>query len=484
MAKKNKKITQSGLRLQHESDIVLQMPELFHFDLNAYMSAVNAASSIDYSHRVRLYDMYESAQFDLHLAGVLDKRLRAVRRLPIEFQRDGEPDERINEQIASPWFKDFRRDLLLSHFWGFSLFQFYTDPEGNIQYTLVPRKHYNPITRQVLKYQGDQSGTSIDNVPNTLFIGHERALGIFAELLPAVLYKRGNMGDWARFCNIFGLPIREYTYDAGDEEARRRLIADARRQGTNAVYIHPRESSLNLIDSGNKSASSELFRTFTEYWDSQISIRVLGNTLTTDVQSTGTQALGTVHQDEEVGMNEEDREFVLDVLNYEMTEIFAALGYNTEGGKFVYAKKEDIDPAQQIDILLKLSQLGLPLDHDYLYETFGVRKPEDYDAIIEEKAAQKAAIQASLEPAQNKEEEPGKDPEADKEANPPQDELKEPKQKETAEEEPAKEKPAEPQTEKEKEEEQQKKKKKTTKNLLKRFFAWAPRDHGADSNDW
>ena len=462
MAKKNKKITQSGLRLQHESDIVLQMPELFHFDLNAYMSAVNAASSIDYSHRVRLYDMYESAQFDLHLAGVLDKRLRAVRRLPIEFQRDGEPDERINEQIASPWFKDFRRDLLLSHFWGFSLFQFYTDPEGNIQYTLVPRKHYNPITRQVLKYQGDQSGTSIDEFPNTLFVGHERTLGIFAELLPAVLYKRGNMGDWARFCNIFGLPIREYTYDAGDEEARRRLIADARRQGTNAVYIHPRESSLNLIDSGNQSASSELFRTFTEYWDSQISIRVLGNTLTTDVQSTGTQALGTVHKDEEVGMNEEDREFVLDVLNYEMTEIFAALGYNTEGGKFVYAKKEEIDPSQQIDIIVKLNQIGLPLDHDYLYETFGVRKPEDYDAIIEEKAAQKAAIQASLEQAQNKEEEPGKVPE-------------DPKKEE---------KPAAPQTEKEKEEEQQKKKKKTAKNIFKRFFAWAPRDHGADSNDW
>lgn len=449
MAKKNKKITQGGFTLQHESDIVLQMPELFHFDLAAYMSAVNAASSIDYSHRVRLYDMYESAKFDLHLSGVLDKRIRAVRRLPIEFQRDGKPDERINEQLASPWFKDFRCDLLLSHFWGFSLFQFYTDTEGNIQYTLVPHKHYNPINRQVLKYQGDHTGISVDEFPNTLFVGQERALGIFAELLPAVLYKRGNMGDWARFCNIFGMPIREYTYDAGDEEARRRLIADARRQGTNAVYIHPKESSLNLIDSGNKSASSELFSTFTDYWDSQISIRVLGNTLTTDAQSTGTQALGTVHKDEEVGMNEEDREFILDVLNYEMTEIFTALGYNTDGGKFVYAKKEDIDPAQQIDILTKLSALGLPLDHDYLYETFGVRKPEDYDAIIEEKAAQKAAIQASLEQAKNKEPE-GKDP-------------------------------VEPQPE---EEEDPKKKKKTAKNIFKRFFALAPKKHGADSNDW
>ena len=438
MKKKNKQITQGGMTLRHEPDILLQMPELFHFDLAAYMSAINAATSIDYSHRVKLYDMYESAMLDLHLSGVLDKRIRAVRRLPIEFQRDGEPDERINEQIASPWFKDFRRDLLMSHFWGFSLFQFYTDAAGNIQYMLVPRKHYNPIRREVLKFQGDQTGVSLDEFPNTLFVGSERGLGIFAELLPAVLYKRGNMADWARFCNIFGLPIREYTYDAGDEEARRRLLADARRQGTNAVYIHPRESSLNLIESGNKSGSSELFRTFTEYWDSQISIRVLGNTLTTDAKETGTQALGTVHQDEENSMNEEDREFILDVLNYEMTEIFSALGFDTAGGKFVYAKKDKVDISQHADIVVKLNAMGLPMDDDYLYETFGVRKPENYDAIKAEKEAQKAAIQAALQQPKGEERE---------------DDEKQPKDE-------------------------------PPKNWMKRFFGRAPRKVGADLNDW
>ena len=436
MKKKNKQITQGGMTLRHEPDILLQMPELFHFDLAAYMSAINAATSIDYSHRVKLYDMYESAMLDLHLSGVLDKRIRAVRRLPIEFQRDGEPDERINEQIASPWFKDFRRDLLMSHFWGFSLFQFYTDDAGNIQYTLVPRKHYNPIRREVLKFQGDQTGRPVDDFPGMLFVGSERGLGIFAELLPAVLYKRGNMADWARFCNIFGLPIREYTYDAGDEEARRRLLADARRQGTNAVYIHPRESSLNLIESGNKSGSSELYRTFTEYWDSQISIRVLGNTLTTDAKETGTQALGTVHQDEENSMNDEDREFILDVLNYEMTDIFTALGYDTTGGKFVYAKKDKVDISQHADIVVKLNAMGLPMDDDYLYETFGIRKPDNYDAIKAEKEAQKAAIQAALQQ--------------------PKGETKED----------------------EKEDE------KAPKNWMKRFFGRAPHQAGAASNDW
>ena len=239
-------------------------------------------------------------------------------------------------------------------------------------------------------------GVPIDDFPDMLFVGSERDLGIYAELLPAVLYKRGDMSDWAQFCNIFGMPVREYTYDAGDEEARRRVIDDARRQGANAAYIHPKESELKLVEAGNKTGSSDLYRTFAEYWDSKMSIRVLGNTLTTDAKSTGTQALGSVHKEEEDEMNSDDRDFILDILNYDMRPIFASLGFNVEGGEFVYAKKDKINPAQQIDIVQKLSSMGLPIDDDYLYETFCVAKPDNYKQLKEEKEAAKVAFREQL----------------------------------------------------------------------------------------
>ena len=399
--KKNPKshILQGGYQQvqgQRQPDVILQQPELFLFDMNSYMTSLNHARSIDYSCRTRLFDMYESAMLDLHLSGVLDKRLRGVTRIPIEFQRDGVPDDTINEQLKSPWFKRLRQDLVMSKFWGFTLVQFFLDDEGDIQYELINRKHYNPITHQLLKYQGDQSGVNIEQFPNTLFVGSERGLGIFSEILPAVLYKRGDMADWAQFCNIFGMPIREYTYDAGDEEARRRLIQDARRQGSNAVYIHPKDSELSFVEAGNKTGSSELYKTFAEYWDSQISIRVLGNTLTTDAKETGTQALGTVHKEEEDEMTADDREFLLDILNYDMQPIFLNLGFNVEGGEFVYAKKDDIDPTQHLNIVQGLKNMGLPMDDDWLYETFKVQKPQDYEQKKAEAEAQKEAIRQAL----------------------------------------------------------------------------------------
>ena len=134
---------------------------------------------------------------------------------------------------------------------------------------------------------------------------------------------------------------------------------------------------------------------------------MLGNTLTTDAKSTGTQALGTIHKEEEDEMNADDRDFILDILNYQMRDIFAQLGFNTDGGEFVYAKKEKVDTAQQIDIVQKLSNMGLPIDDDYLYETFGVAKPENYNELKAKKEEERAALRERLA----QEPEPPREPE-------------------------------------------------------------------------
>ena len=375
-----------------EPDIILQMPELFYFDMRAYVASMQSAEAIDFYSRARLYDMYRSALLDLHLSGIIDKRLVGVSRIPIEFRRDGKPDEAVNREIRSPWFRRFVKDVLWSKFWGFSLFQFYRDGDGRIAYYKVPCKHYDPVRRLILRYQTDTDGMPLDAFSNMLCVCEDpRSLGILSELVPMVLYKRGDMADWAQFCQIFGMPIREYTYDAGDEEARRRLLQDARAQGANAVYIHPKESALNLIESANKSGTVDLYERFKDACNTEMSVRVLGNTLTTDAKATGTQSLGTVHQEEEGHIKADDRQFVLDVLNFQMAPVFEELGVNTEGGEFSYARTRALDPNQQVDIIVKAKAMGLPVSDDYIYETLLIDKPEDYDTLKAEIRAQEEA---------------------------------------------------------------------------------------------
>lgn len=372
-------------------DIVLQSPEIFHFDIAKYMQSLESASAIDMYNRSRLYDIYSSVLLDLHLSGIIEKRLRGVTRIPIAFRRDGKLDDVVNDELKGPWFRQFLKDILWSKFWGFSLFQFYRDASGRIAYDLVDRKHYDPVRREILRYETDSTGIPVEEFSNVLCVAEsQRGLGLLAKLAPMVLYKRGNMGDWAEFCQVFGMPIREYVYDAGDETARQKLLKDARCQGGNAVYIHPKDSDLRLIESGNKTGSADLYERFAAMCNTEMSVAVLGNTLTTDAKATGTQALGKVHQEEENEMKDDDRDFVIDVLNYHMTEIFAALGVDTSGGEFVDVTRKQVDKTVQITVVEKLSAMGLPISDDYLYDTFDIDKPQDYEAMKAEQEARAA----------------------------------------------------------------------------------------------
>ena len=408
---KDRRITAGGFTQITEErcrlDIILQSPELFHFDIGSYMNSLQSATAIDMYSRIRLYDMYSSAfMTDPHLIGIHRKRLVGACRTPIEFIRNEKADDQINELLKQPWFRKFRKEVVESEFWGFSLLQFYRDTDGNIDFDSISRKHYDPVQKIVLRYQSDTDGAPLELFSNTLVIGNDpRSLGIMSAVMPYVLYKRGNIGDWAQFCQIFGMPIREYTYDAGDEEARRRLVEDARKQGANAVYIHPEGSTLTLHESGNKSGSSDLYNNFSDKCDSQMSIAILGNTLTTDAKATGTQALGTVHKQEEDEIKDEDQALILSVLNSaHMRKILASLGYNVEGGEFRFIEVKDIDKTVQLQVVTQMMDRGLPIDDDYLYDTFDIDKPANYDQMkaeaqkkADEKAAQQQAVMQELQ---------------------------------------------------------------------------------------
>ena len=41
--------------------------------------------------------------------------------------------------------------------------------------------------------------------------------------------------------------------------------------------------------------------------------------------------------------------------------------------------------------------MGLPIDDDYLYETFGIAKPENYDELKTKKEEERAALREQLQ---------------------------------------------------------------------------------------
>ena len=400
MSKKNKRITISGniprLNQKQPAIIRLTQPKRFNIDTSDFMAAIHAAENVDYAQRTKLYDLYTDILLDAHLSSVIDKRKNAVLSSSVEFQRNGKPDDAINEQILSPWFYRCVSDILDARFWGFSLLQFYKNNEW-IDYDLVPRKHVEPIRKLILSRQTDIQGISWDEFSDLLFVGRDADLGLLAKAAPWVIYKRNTTADWAQFSEVFGMPIQEYIYDTDDEDARERALQDANSIGSLATFIHGKDTELQLREAGNKTGSADVYERLVERCNSEISKLILGNTLTTESSDNGTQALGTVHKKVEESVAKADREYVLKVLNYDMTDIFARMGINTSGGKFCFPEKKDVDPNTEMSVLAQLHTIfSLPIDDDYLYEKFGIEKPKDYDRQKQQQVEEKKAREERL----------------------------------------------------------------------------------------
>ena len=156
------------------------------------MRGIRSAENVDFTQRVQIYDIYSESLMDPHLFSVIQKRKSGVLGRKIEFRRNGVADDKVNEQISSPWFLRFIGDALDADYWGFTLVQFYINSKGWIDYYLVPRKHVDPVLRLIKTRQNDINGESFDEYPDLLMIRGKEPLGILARCAPYV--NRGRLG--------------------------------------------------------------------------------------------------------------------------------------------------------------------------------------------------------------------------------------------------------------------------------------------------
>lgn len=375
-----RRITEGGNVNRQGATIVLTQPQRFGIGLDDYMRGIRSAENVDFTQRVRIYDIYSDCLMDPHLYSVIQKRKSGVLSRKIEFRRNGVPDEKVNEQISSPWFLRFIGDALDAEYWGFTLVQFFINEKGWIDYFLVPRKHVDPVLRLIKTRQTDLTGDSFDEYPDLLMVQGKEPLGILARCAPYVIYKRGTVGDWAQFSELFGMPVRKYTYDAADPDALNAAMEAAKAQAGAASFFTPEGSNLELVESGNTTGSCELYSTFVDRCNAEMSKAILGNTLTTEASETGTQALGTVHNKVEQQLIHQDALAILNLLNYDMTDIFAKIGVDTEGGEFVYVEETNPEEVKARAELLAqaVNTFNLPVDDDYLYEQLNIERPANY----------------------------------------------------------------------------------------------------------
>lgn len=170
-----------------------------------------------------------------------------------------------------------------------------------------------------------------------------------------------------------------------------------------AVFVHSTDTHLEFREASNKTGSSDLYDRLCERCNNEISKLFLGNTLTTEASDKGTQALGTVHEKIEDKVAQADRHDVLEVLNYNMTDIFLRMGIDTSAGEFCFPEQKVIEPKTKVEIIAQLKNtFGLPVSDDYLYEEFGIEKPDNYEELKKRQEEMKSVITTAAKEEETK----------------------------------------------------------------------------------
>lgn len=353
-------------------------------DISKWRQALTSSESRNPSRTV-LYDLLTDILLDPHLSSVIDKRKLWITNSTWQFVRNGKPDDAITALISQPWFNDMLKDILDAVFWGHSLLEF-SYLNGTGAYTLIPRKHVEPTTGIIKKNQSDSAGMPYREPPINKYVfevGNSPYQGLLVKAAPYVIYKRGGFGDWAQFSEIFGMPFRKGKYDGYDENARQKLMLALQEMGSASFAVIPEGTDIEIMQNNANSGSNVTYKDFKDACNAEISKLILGNTLTTEQGANGARSLGEVHQDVEGMIHQADVMMVRNVLNFPFKAILTAHGISVDNGEFIRVENESVDLDKRILIDKTLmNDMKLPISHEYLYETYGIPKPDNYEELV------------------------------------------------------------------------------------------------------
>lgn len=341
-------------------------------NIDEFIRAVNAARNKQFQERSLIYDMYSDVlTIDDVVSSFIDKRIENIHNKRIVVERNEKPYDDIKYFIEAPSFKMFLKDILMTKFWGFNLFEFGVKLEESklwFDYSTINHKHVNPYRMEVLHRQHDQTGTKFEKLPNFMFLGDKNNLGYLVKITLLSLYGRRGMFNYSRYTDLAGenftqLIERDFSDDYHIDEIQNNLNKEG--QGGNLSLPEGIEVS---TENSSTSQQNDLFEGYMDQIRQRLSVLILGQTMTTEDGSSRSQA--EVHQSEQDKKYQSDLEYVQDALNYFFVEYLHLWGFENQGVRFKLVPTTQDEIRIKLNNYEKLRNLGITFTDEELRETF------------------------------------------------------------------------------------------------------------------
>lgn len=345
-----KRLKKVVIELQQESR------RLVEHDLSAWRSACQMAKNFDEPNRLRLYNIYDDVNLDLHLSGTIEQLNGYVKARSFKFiDSKGAENEDAAKIFDQEWFKDLLNYHLDARYWGHSLVQLgdiITADNGLPAYsevTLIPREHVIPEKGRVTKMRGDswKNGVNFREAPFTDWLiecGRKDDLGLFEKAAMQTIPKKYALAFWDTFAEMFGIPIRIAKTSSRDEDERSKMANMMENMGAKAWGVFDESTDIELVES-SKSDAYNVYDKRVDRANSELSKLVLLQTMTIDDGSSLSQS--KTHMDVLRNLIESLCDGVRDMVNNKLLPRMVRHGFPVSGLRFEWDDPTDYTPEQQ-----------------------------------------------------------------------------------------------------------------------------------------
>src|SRR5271167_796659 len=201
----------------------------------------------------------------------------------------------------------------------------------------------------------------------------------------AYLFKNYILKDWVTFAEVFGQPLRVGKYHPGaSEQDKQALLSAVSRIGSDAAAIIP-ESMVIEFTEAHQNGSSELYQTFCQYLDAQVSKAVLGQTLTTEMpRSGGSRAAAQVHEGVRRDILNADARRLAATLARDLVRPIVELNMGPQAHypKIQLGLPDDSDVKVFAEIVAMLADRGLRVGQKTILDKLGIAEAGEGEAVL------------------------------------------------------------------------------------------------------
>ncbi len=344
------------------------------------------------------------AEKDLHYRAVLATRRMAVASLPLEIQpADETPAAHKAADLVRQAFGRLPMGEIAMHLMdavpkGYAVGEIVWDTRKNPWLparVLARPAHWFAWTREgapELRLLSQENPYTGEPLPASKFVVHTLSsagspltAGVARAVLWAWIIKSYALRDWARFCELYGTPIRVGKYDAGASPQDVDVLKDAvLGLGTDAAAVIPASMAVELVEAAAKTASADLYQRLLEYLDKAVSKAVLGQTMTTEQGASGSLAQARVHDDVRRELMRADARALTATLQRDLVGpiVRLNLGEQAPMPKIAYQVSDPEDLGQLAEQLERLVKLGLAVPAAWARDKWGIPEPDGDEPLL------------------------------------------------------------------------------------------------------